>query len=68
MSVNKLINEDEQILIFKYNQVLNRVICPKCSSELLYFDEYCYNCGNKLNKSPVLYIPNINSIFLNFIF
>lgn len=62
MSVNKLINEDEQILIFKYNQVLNRVICPKCSSELLYFDEYCYNCGNKLNKSPVLYIPNINSL------
>lgn len=62
MSVNKIINEDEQILIFKYNQVLNRVICPKCSSEILYFDEYCYNCGNKLNKTPVLYIPNINNI------
>lgn len=62
MSINKIINEDEQILIFKYNQVLNRVICPKCSSEILYFDEYCYNCGNKLNKTPVLYIPNIKNI------
>ena len=62
MSINKIINEDEQILIFRYNQVLNRVICPKCSTEILYFDEYCYNCGNKLNKTPVLYIPNINNI------
>jgi len=62
MSVNKIINEDEQILTFKYNQVLNRVICPKCSSELLYFDEYCHNCGNKLNKSSVIYIPNLRNI------
>lgn len=62
MSVNKILNEDEQILTFKYNQVLNRVICPKCSSELLYFDEYCHNCGNKLNKSSIIYIPNIKNI------
>ncbi len=61
MSVNKIINEDEQILIFKYNQALNRVICPKCSSEILYFDEYCYNCGNKLSKSKTLYIPSLNT-------
>jgi len=62
MSINKIINEDERILIFKYNQVLNRVICPKCSSEILYFDEYCYNCGTKLNKTSVFYIPNLNNI------
>lgn len=62
MSKNKIINEDEQILTFKYNQVLNRVICPKCSSEILYFDEYCHNCGNKLTKSSIIYIPNINTL------
>ncbi len=62
MSINKILNEDEQILTFKYNQVLNRVICPNCSSELLYFDEYCYNCGSKLKKSSIIYIPNIKNI------
>jgi len=49
-AINKL-TQEEQILTFRYNQKNSTITCPNCKSEVLYYDDYCYNCGNDLKNS-----------------
>ena len=45
------LTQEEQILTFRYNQKNSTIKCPNCKSEVLYYDDYCYNCGNDLKNS-----------------
>lgn len=49
-AINNL-TQEEQILTFRYNQKNSTITCPNCKSEVLYYDDYCYNCGNDLKNS-----------------
>lgn len=50
MNLNSNLCVDEQLLLFKYNQPSNRILCPECGVIVLYFDDYCHGCGFKLDN------------------
>ena len=60
-TTNKL-TQEEQILTFRYNQKNSTVKCPNCDSEVLYYDDYCYNCGNDLKNSKKKKIEEITNV------
>ena len=70
MSSKNTLSQDEQILIFRYNQNNSTISCPNCQTQVLYHDIYCYNCGTKLtdkkkNRTQKVY-PINNKIGLKY--
>lgn len=51
MSSNNTLTQEEQILLLRYNQENSTTSCPNCDSTVLYYDDYCYNCGTSLKDS-----------------
>lgn len=54
MSSENMLSQEEQILLLRYNQENSTISCPKCHSTVLYYDDYCYNCGTNLKDSKRL--------------
>ncbi len=59
MSVNNVLSEEEQLLLYRYNQEDSTVSCPNCGAEVLHYDVYCYSCGADLS---VFREDNISSL------
>ena len=67
LSASNNLSQEEQILTLRYNQENSTVSCPNCQSDVLYYDDYCYNCGCELKniqKKKIEKVTNINKALL----
>ena len=62
VTTTKKLSQEEKILTLRYNQENSTVQCPKCQSEVLYYDDYCYNCGTDLRSTQRKRIEKVTNI------
>lgn len=70
MSSTNTLTPEELILILRYNQKDSTRSCPKCNSTVLYYDDFCYNCGTSLKDSKrvrdISYNPINADVYLKY--